>query len=144
DLSIEQAVPSLVLYTSLSDTLPASTIEALGLADITGIKVKSYNGKFANYFKYEANRNNLITEFSILPFQRSAHLADTTCHKMAYRDFELLRAQVSDAEKDNASFFWQASEDEFDVYQSIKPPLRHTLLISRNSNTIFHRADPVM
>ncbi len=70
----------LVLYTSLDDTLPQKSVEALHLRQrVLGTKVKYMTGHSASYFEYEADGDDVLRMIGNLPFSMEAVRADTTC-----------------------------------------------------------------
>lgn len=145
DVPAKQVVPPpLVVYTSLSDTLTPEALRSLGIDDVTGIKLKSINGLYACYFQYHAEAKKLLDTFAGLPFHRSAVVADTVCRKVPFYAFESWRKNITAAELQSAPDFWFASPEEFEVYECIKPPMRHQILISKTDNRVMHRAEPVV
>lgn len=134
-------IPPLILRTSLKDTLTKKALTTLQLNDAEGVKIKYHNGNYASYFTYEADRDALLQAISSLPFPRYVIKADTVCHAISFRDIALLRQAVTDAEHEAASFFWDVDATEYDVYECLKPPMRHTLLVSKNSKQVLHRAE---
>lgn len=134
-------IPPLILRTSLKDTLTRKALTTLQLNDAEGVKVKYQNGNYASYFSYEADRDVLLQAIGSLPFPRYAIKADTVCYPITYRDIALLKQSVTGAEYEASSFFWNVDATEYDIYQCLKPPLRHTLLISKNTKQVLHRTE---
>ncbi len=131
----------LIVNVSLRDTLPKKALEMLKIDDVTGIKVKYLNGHSNSYFAYEADRKSIISVISNLPFSKYAVRADTRCRKVQSSDLDLYKSQVPTIEVEHTAFFWDANHKQFDVYECIKPPLKHTLLIGRDSKQILHRVE---
>lgn len=134
-------IPPLILRTSLKDTLTKKVLTTLQLNDTEGIKIKHHNGNYASYFTYEADRDVLLRAIGSLPFPRYAIKADTVCHAISFRDIALLRQNVTNAEYEASMFFWDVDVAKYDVYECFKPPLRHTLLISKTTQQVLHRAE---
>lgn len=134
-------IPPLVLTTSLDDTLPAKSMKALKLEKVTGLKVKYITGHYASYFEYEADRQDVLRVISQAPFSRDAVVADTVCRKVSYVDLALLKENISEAEISNGSSFWNVDLEEFDVYECLKSPVRHLILISKHSRRVLHRIE---
>jgi hypothetical protein len=134
-------IPPLILRTSLKDTLTKKVLTALQLHDSEGVKIKYQNGNYASYFAYEADRDALLQAISSLPFPRYTIKADTVCYPLSFRDIALLKQKISGTEYEASSFFWDADVMEYDIYECLKPPLRHTLLVSRNTKQVLHRAE---
>ena len=134
-------IPPLILRTSLKDTLTKKVLTTLQLNDTEGVKIKYQNGNYASYFTYEADGDALLRAIDSMPFPRYAIKADTVCYPISYRDIALLKKKINGAEYEAASFFWDADVTEYDVYECLKPPLRHTLLISKTTRQVLHRAE---
>lgn len=134
-------IPPLVLSTSLSDTISPHALRAMKLEKVTGLKVKYITGHFASYFEYEADAKQVLKTISQLPFSRHATLADTVCSPLTSADLALLRQHVSGDELTHGSSFWTADLEKFELYECLKSPLKHTILISRNSRRILHRIE---
>jgi hypothetical protein len=131
-----------IVYTSLEDSLPKKTMEALQLGRVTGIKVKyPQDGHNVRYFEYEADATVLIHEISKLPFEKYAAISDTFCRSVDGDHLKLSRSRVSDTELNASSSFWNADLNAFDIYECIKSPAKHSILISRTSKKIFHRIE---
>ncbi len=133
--------PAIVLSASLSDSLPAKTLTELQIEDVQGIKVKYGNGLHSSYFEYDADPESLLAKISYLPFSKYTVRADTTCRPVAFAEVEFMRSHLTHFETENAAFFWDATSEAYHVYECIKTPLRHTLLISKNSNRVLHRIE---
>ncbi|HYF68891.1 MAG TPA: hypothetical protein VD884_12195 [Ohtaekwangia sp.] len=145
EVAVDDAVPPLVLYTGLQDTLSESAITELGLtAPVTGIKFLLTSGRYASYYEYQADPEQVLAVVASIPFSRSSIQADMTCRRISYRDLEVLRSEIPPGELDRTAYFWYAAENEIEIYESIKPPLRHTLLINRATNHVMHRASLVI
>lgn len=136
-----ESIPPLVLSTSLNDTLSPKAMRALNLEKVTGLKVKYITGHYASYFEYEADRRQVLKTISQLPFSQYAAAADTVCSPLTRTDLALLRQHISSVELENASSFWTADLEEFEVYECLKSPLKHTILISKNSRRVLHRIE---
>jgi hypothetical protein len=134
-------IPPLILRTSLKDTLTKKVLTTLHLNDTEGVKIKYQNGKYASYFTYEADGDVLLRAIASLPFPRYAIKADTICHAISFRDIALLKKNITNAEYEASAFFWDVDATKYDVYECFKPPLRHTLLISKTTQQVLHRAE---
>src|SRR5690606_31169932 len=108
---IDDAVPPLVLYTGLQDTLPESAITELGLkTPVTGIKFLMASGRYASYYEYQADPEQVLAVISSIPFSRSSIQADMTYRRISYRDLEILRSEIPSGELDWTAYFWYAAE----------------------------------
>ncbi|HYG20158.1 MAG TPA: hypothetical protein VD816_14570 [Ohtaekwangia sp.] len=131
-------VPPLILTTAISDSLPPKAVSALGLHNVTGVKIKYITGQYAQYFEYEADRAAVLQMLALLPFSRYTEKADTVARRIGHAEFEKLRREIPSVELENSTSFWSADE-AYDVYECLKFPLIHTVLISKDSNRIIHR-----
>lgn len=138
-----RSMPTLNGSIALEDTMPAEAVAALNTGNINGVKLSYANGRYASYFAYEADAETVINTIATLPFNRYAPVADTTCYKTNFDTLEQLQHTLSEAELQSSAFFWNAPREQFEVYECLKAPLRHTLLISRRSGQVFHRIEYV-
>ena len=140
-LSTHDFMPPLIVRTALADSLPPQAIKKLQLENIQGIKVKYATGRYVCYFDYDADRSSLLDTIARLPFSKFTPLADTTCRRIPIESIELMRAMVSPEERETGNSFWHADIDEFEVYECIKAPFRHTLLIGKKTTRVIHRIE---
>ena len=127
--------------TTLSDTLSVKTFQKLHIPDVVGLKVKYPTGKYACYFEYTADRETVLDAISSQPFSRYASLADTKCREISFEQLKQLKTTVSGFEIENSTSFWTAEEKEFEVYECLKSPLKHTLLVNTKTNRVLHRVE---
>jgi hypothetical protein len=129
-------IPPVVFLTSLEDSLPKKTFDALHVGSVIGTKI-SGNGFDVRYFEYEVDPGKLLAAISEMPFNKNALIADTICRKINYLSL------VTEEDKIPGDDYWikftNVDSDEFLFYECIKPPLRHTLLIRKNSGRVIHR-----
>ena len=134
-------IPPLVLSTSIQDSLPPAAVRVLGLGGVSGLKIKHHNGMYASYFEYEADKNLLLSTISTLPFSMNANKADTRCHLISLDQIAVMRQDLLPGELENTTFFWDVDRSHLKVYECVKPPYRHTIQMSENSNRILHRIE---
>ena len=134
-------IPPLVLSTSIQDSLPPAAIKVLKLDGVSGLKIKHHNGMYASYFEYETDKNLLLNTISTLPFSMDANKADTRCHLISSEQIDVMRQDLLPGEFENTTFFWDVDRSHLKVYECIKPPYRHTIQMSENSNQILHRIE---
>jgi len=134
-------IPPLVFSTSIYDSLPASAVDALKLGNITGLKIQHHDGRYANYFEYEADKDLLLNTISSLPFSMNVVVADTTCYRIPFEALEMIRQNLQGGELQNTAFFWNSNRSDVEVYECLKPPYRHIIQIPKNSNRILHRVE---
>jgi hypothetical protein len=135
----------IVFYTSLADTLPKRTFEKLGLRDrVVGVKINNLTGMDVRYFQYEADPDVLIKALSETPFDINTQSpADIQCHEITYGDLTFSFQNVSDAESNYAASFLNSFHEGYEVYECVKSPLKHQVLIQRNTNRVFHRIEKI-
>ena len=134
-------IPPMVLTAAIEDSLPSKTIRALSLEGVTGLKVQYYSGIHTSYFEYEADKNLLLETISELPFPMNSNVSDTRCRQIPLQTLTLQKQNISAVELERASHFWQPSGMDYEVFECIKAPFRHTLRIAKNSNQILHRIE---
>jgi hypothetical protein len=134
-------IGAVVFYTSLADSLSEKTLETMEIHDVMGVKVKYLSGHESRYFAYEADPDLVIRAISQIPFLPYTKYSDTHCRKISCEDLEVIRQNIPTMELSSSSFFWTALSKPPEAYECIKSPYRHTLLIERESNLIFHRME---
>ncbi|AYB33258.1 hypothetical protein [Chryseolinea soli] len=131
----------IALAVSLHDSLPQKAMTALGLSDVTGVKVQYIDGRSASYFVYPASRQVALNTIAGLPFSKHAKIADTLCRPVATAALQYEYAHLSSVESQYADFFWQALNHNVEAYECIKAPWKHTLLVSKTSGQVLHRIE---
>jgi len=131
----------IILATSLADTLGESAFQRLHIADVDGIKVKYPTGNFASYFEYQADHQNLLRAVGSLPATLYASRVDTSCRPISFENLPTELQHPCDLEQENASTFWFASREDYVVYDCLKAPFRHTLLLHKTTNMVIHRIE---
>ena len=132
-----------IFYTSLADSLSQKAMITLQLGEVTGIKVKYLDGHENRYFKYIAEKQSVIRAISQLPFTKYSDLSDTHCRRIPYQELMRSRPTISATEYEHSTFFWDAAPETIEVYECIKSPFKHTLLIDPKSNHVMHRVELV-
>jgi hypothetical protein len=131
----------IALAVSLRDSLPQKAVTALGLSDVTGVKIQFIDGRSASYFAYPAGREVALNTIAGLPFSKGSKIADTLCRRVATAFLQREYAGLSATESQYSDFFWQALNHNVDAYECIKAPWKHTLLISKTSGRVLHRIE---
>lgn len=130
-----------LFYTSLKDTFPKQSLQALHLEHVNGIKILYRSGQFSSYFEYEADHPELIRTIGSLSFALDSAVAGTTCHAMPFDYIRASKSMVPAIECEHAAFFWSVSEKEYVAYTCLKSPYKHTLLLNKNSKRVLHRIE---
>lgn len=133
--------PPLIVSTSLAATLPAKEVRQLKLEHVLGIKVKYATGRYVSYFEYTADRRAILDTLARLPFSKNTVLADPHGRLVSYQVVEQIKSSLQPDELQTGNLFWEANLQAYDVYECLKTPFRHTLLISKNSTQILHRIE---
>ena len=131
----------IALAASLGDSLPQKAMTALGLSDVTGVKVQYIDGRSVSYFAYPAGREVVLNTIAGLPFSKQTKIADTLCRPVAPASLQNEYARLSSTASQYADFFWQALTHNVDAYECIKAPWKHTLLVSKTSGRVLHRIE---
>lgn len=132
-----------LFYASLSDSLPQEALDEMKLGDVTGIKIKYLDGHDNRYFEYIADRQSVISAVSKLPFSKFSYLSDSRCRRITREQLLSIRQRVPSTEFESAAFFWNSTHDKTEIYECIKSPYRHTLLINPDSDVIRHRIEVI-
>ena len=134
-------VPPLILSTSIYDSLPAKAVNTLQLEHVNGVKIKHYDGSYTNYFEYDADKNLLLQTISSLPIPINAEIADVSCQRISFQEIDMMRKGLRVEEFESTASFWNAAGTDVEIYQCLKPPYRHIIRVSKNSNRILHRVE---
>jgi len=134
-------IPPLVLATAIEDSLPPKTIMALHLEGITGLKLQYYSGLHTSYFEYEADKDILLDTISALPFPMNSNISDTRCRKISFQTLNAMKKNINVTEIESAARFWDTAESQYQVFECIKPPFKHTLQVESGSRHILHRIE---
>lgn len=140
----ESILPHLVLATSLRDSLPDVVVDGLNLGSVEGTKIKYHNGLFASYYHYSTDRRKLLNALTLMPVPIRDKIADTSYRMISLGELEELNNTLPLTEFSCDEGFWSAPTEQFDVIESIKPPYRHILLLSKSDHTVFHRVTPLI
>ena len=141
---MDKSLPALILATSLRDSLPDAMVDILNLGSVKGKKIKYHNGSYASYYRYSADRRKLLTAFALIPVAIREKTADTSYRLVDRAELEALNQTLPLAESSCDEGFWSASLENFDVLESVKPPFRHLILLSKTDPTVFHRVTPLI
>ncbi|MBL0744284.1 hypothetical protein [Chryseolinea lacunae] len=134
-------IPPLATAVSLRDTLPPSMVNTLHLEQVSGIKVQYADGHAVYYFEYEAEHPTLLALLAQSPFARDATVADTHCRPLTAPELSSLHDTLSPVEQQHSTSFWEALVRDVAIYECLKTPRKHTLLLSKTSNRVFHRIE---
>ena len=133
----EEAAPR-IMEVQIKDTLPSKFISELGITGTHGLQFSYDDGRQSTYFRYSANRNTVLDALSKLGFSRNSPLADTSCRALTSDQFLSLRDLVKDTEKAEARFFWEIDPRRYEIFECLKAPSHHLVLLEKNSDTVFH------
>ena len=131
-------VPPMILATSIEDSLPQSVIEALDVKGVTGLKVQYYSGLYTSYYEYDADKDLVLKTVSELPFFQSASIADTLCREIPVVQ---LIPPWEDLSANSELTMPDLQNEVTQIFECLKPPYRHTVVVSKNSNHIYHRIE---
>jgi hypothetical protein len=134
--AIESTGVPITFTTSLRDSIPANTFHLLNIENINGVRLLDLDGADIRYFRYEVNTEKLLHALSLSPFSIDAISADTVCRKLDGKKLSVEHFKQS--ELSYAAPFINAN-DSYEIYESIKPPLRHLVLINKNKDLVLHR-----
>lgn len=141
NLSIDRPASSIIYSTSLADTLPKKTYEALHLGKVIGTRVIDLQGHDTRYFVYEADSAIVLQAISNTAFSIESPLADTLCQKTSKGILGQIYKTCSQEELEAGKSFWNSDFDQYDFYECIKSPMKHHILINKKTNKILHRIE---
>jgi hypothetical protein len=139
---------SVSVDTSTTYVSDSSVHEILGysiekIKELHAIKV-SRADKVSYYFEYEADHSRVMELLASMPFQLDDNKSSVQCGLMNSETNPLLyAATLSKVERDASNFFWTAQPTEYTFYECTKSPLKHTMLVSKNSSRILHRVEVI-
>jgi hypothetical protein len=126
---------------SLLDSLSSKALQNLNIKEINGVRVIYKSGKSASYFEYEADACALLKVINTLPFKRTNAITDTVCRAMEIPFSLSGKVVLSEEEIAATYFFWEVGPKDFLYYECIKAPQKHTILISKTTDRVFHRIE---
>lgn len=138
---VNDAVGPVVLHASLEDTLSPAFMQVLHLEKVEGLNVKYLSGKEAHYFAYIADADAVLRAVAHTAFSKHITIADTVCRRIDRRALDMLAQPLHATERGAGAFFWEADAGEFEAYECVRGPIRHTLLISRATRNVLHRVE---
>jgi hypothetical protein len=130
-----------LIKTTLSDTLGIDVFVAMGVQDVTGIRLQKGFNKYSAYFEYHGSAEKILAVLSSLPVRIQNQNADVTCGEIPFPEFVSLAREMSTVELEQSANFWTASFPSETVYDCIKPPFRHTIIVNADQSTIRHRIE---
>jgi len=112
------------------------------LNQLHGVKILNPDtGKYTYYFEYIANKQDTLRRIEALPFLKDNRPSSLSCELMNAPLNPLDGSTLTQEERDDTSFFWDAQPDEFTFYECYKSPVKHTLLLSKTSDRILHKVE---
>lgn len=139
--SVDEAIGPVVLHASLRDTLSPAFLQALQLEKVEGLNVKYLSGQETHYFAYIADPDAVLRAVVHTAFSTHVAVADTVCRRLDHHALAMLAQPLHATELAAGAFFWEADAAEFEVYECVRGPIRHTLLISRATRNVLHRVE---
>jgi hypothetical protein len=137
----EASAPS-IDKTSLWDTIPARFIANVNIKEVNGVKASYTSGRSTSYHEYEVSSvEKLLVSISSLPFKNTNAINDTTCRAINTVFSLSGKDIVSEEEIKAADFFWRINPADYDYYECIKTPMRHTILINKKTRRVLHRIE---
>lgn len=130
----------MIMTTSLADTLAPEFIKMVGITDVSGTKFIAPSRTWSSYFSYHADKQKVFSALQQLPFTFTDNKVDLSVRRVSPNDLQRIKSSLPHGEILNAEKFWSPIKDS-DVYEFIKPPFRHTLIISETSGIIQHRIE---
>jgi len=127
-----------VFATSLADSLPLKTFEAINVGKVTGTKIVNLEGLDVRYFEYEADPDVLLNALAESPFELESKVADTTCRRINHQDLLSSFSDISDAERAYAASFMNKDPEHFEYYACVKSPIVHLVALNRSTRKVFH------
>ena len=128
-----------VFSTSLADSLPQKTFEALKIGSITGVKIVNLEGMDVRYFEYKVDADVLLSALSDSAFSIGSKITDTKCRKISRDDFGRLLANVTDAERAYSHAMLNKEGKDFEFYACLKSPVNHFVVVNRFEGKVWHR-----
>ncbi|MEO5975675.1 MAG: hypothetical protein ABIS36_01385 [Chryseolinea sp.] len=128
-----------VTEVSINDTMPAKFVQVLNLAKTSGLQFDYGDRHLKTYFEYHCDRSMVLNALAQLGFSKNSALADTKCRPVDPIQFVEMRDAIREEERNQADFFWGIVPGVYDIYECIKTPSRHLVLIEKkNSDKILH------
>ena len=122
----------------LSDSLPMNFLQKINPTELQGVKLQRELSSVTYYFEYLANHKQVLKEMANLPFAADSTRADT--HVRMIADKEEIK-EISNLLNDvaiNKDFLFEDTIDDYTVYECLKTPQHHIVLINKHSERIIH------
>ena len=111
------------------------------VGNVLGIKIRDLQGHDIRYFEYQAEASHLLHCISRMPFNKNYPVADTVCRKISYDELRLAAGNLSATELNSTSFFSTAHESRMEIYECLKSPMKHHILIDKATHKVLHRIE---
>ncbi|NJM26710.1 MAG: hypothetical protein HC859_15760 [Bacteroidia bacterium] len=130
---------------NLADTLPASVYSALAtVKQVHGVRIRYADGTSSYYFEYETDHEKLLTAVGHSGFAAYARLADTRCREISFDDAHTdYKRGMTSLQAEETSFFRNINRTDYNFFECVKTPLKHTLVLDKRSNRTLHRVDVI-
>lgn len=123
---------------SITDTMPSKYVELLNLGRTSGLQFNYGDRHPKTYFEYRGDKHEVLDALAQLGFSKNSARADTRCRTLESSRFIEMRGVIREEERNQADFFWGIEPDEYNIYECLKTPLRHLVLIEKNSDKVLH------
>ena len=125
---------------TLSDSLSAKTVSSMHATELSGISI-THPGESRQvfYYEYSGEKVDVLRAIALSPFNKYETVSDTVCREVALNRYRVLKNRLSGREVEESIFFWDIKADDYEVFECIKAPAKHTILFKKNSKTILHR-----
>jgi hypothetical protein len=140
NIDTSRAQSPIVTSTSLADTLAPEFIKILGIPDVAGTRIVAPYRTWSSYFIYSADKQKVFEALEQLPFTFTDDNVDLSVRPISFGDLHLIKTSLMPEEISTMSAFWIPNDDSR-AYEFIKPPFRHTLIVSERTGNIQHRVE---
>lgn len=127
---------SSITHASLHDSLPDSYLLQVKPKEIQGYQVSKSIHENIYYFEYTARHEDVLKGLSMLPFHADSLRADVQSRIIAGTELTRIRNLLRDS--DIIRSVDQPNLDEYAVFECLKTPQHHFVLLHRTSDRVIH------
>jgi hypothetical protein len=114
------------------------------LQQLNGVKIfNADTGRFTYYFEYIANKQDTLRRIAALPFLKDNRRTSLSYQLLDSFENPLDGSKLSKEEYEASSFYWDARGEEFTFYECYRSPMKHTILLSKNSDRVLHKVEVI-
>jgi hypothetical protein len=126
--------------TQIIDLYPELKKDEFKVQSLNGLQAQYLPAFYEYYFKYTGDQEKVLGFICGLQVDSYSDIKPDSSCTMIGANAEIDKNGLSEETLKKLSYFFEHSTlDEYKVYQTIKTPFEHTLIVDQNSDAIYHR-----